>query len=150
MKLRKLIEEYIEKAKLMQVATSRNNRPWACSVYFAYDDKWNLYWISLSSARHSKEIEKNKKVAGTIVLPHKHGDEVRGLQFEGVAKVLKSKNEISSAMEYYAKRFGVSGKRVKAIIENTDGHLCYVVRPKSFVLFDTLNYPNDSRQEYKL
>lgn len=149
-KLKNLIEDYLKKATLMQVATSRNHQPWACSVYFAYDESMNLYWISKADRRHSKEIRNNKKVAGTIVLPHKSGDKVRGLQFQGVSKELSNKTEVKSALKYYSKRFKLSSERVKAIIENTDGHVCYSIKPSLFVLFDEVNYPTDPRQEYKL
>lgn len=149
--LRVLIEDYLKRATLMQVATAKNNQPWACSVYFAYDDKLNLYWISLPTWRHSQELRANKKVAGTIVLPHNPGDKVRGLQFQGVARELHQKNEVKYTLTYYAKRFHMSQKRVKAIIEGlVDGHLCYRIMPSLFVLFDEVNFPDEPRQEYKL
>lgn len=88
MKLKKLIEDYLKEAWMMQVATSHNSQPWACTVYFAHDENWHLYWISLPTRRHSKEIRENNKIAGTIVLPHVPGDKVRGLQFQGIAKKL--------------------------------------------------------------
>src|SRR5258708_6100239 len=127
--LRKFIEDYLENARLMQVATSENNQPWACSVYFACDPSFNLYWISKPERRHSEEIRNNEKVAGTIVLPHNPGDDVRGLQFQGVAKELINKKEIEGVMQYYAKRYGMSKKRVQSIVENTDGHVCYKIIP---------------------
>src|SRR3989344_8448291 len=142
MKLRKLIEDYLEKAKLMQVATSRNNHPWACSVYFAYDKFLSLYWISLPSARHSKEIKNNNRVAGAIVLSHTPANNIRGLQFEGTAEAIVDKKEIKIAMKYYAKRYRMPEKRVNAIIENKDGHMCYKIKPTLFVLFDEANFPN--------
>lgn len=148
--LRKLIDDYLKMATLMQVATANNNQPWACSVYFAHDDKLNLYWISLPIWRHSQELRANKKVAGTIVLPHTLGDKVRGLQFQGVAKELHQKNEVKYALTFYTKRFHTSPKRVSAIIAGTDGHLCYQIKPSLFVLFDEVNFPDEPRQEYQL
>lgn len=148
--IRKLIEEYLEKARLMQVATCRNNQPWACSVYFAFDDKLNLYWISKPNRRHSLELKDNAKVAGTIVTPHKPGDDVRGLQFQGTAKELIEKEEIKLAMSYYAKRYEMDSERVQKIVDDTDGHRCYVIKPSLFVLFDETNFPENPRQEYTL
>lgn len=147
-KIKSLIEEYLDKARLMQVATSKNSHPWACSVYFAYDDALNLYWLSQPLRRHSQEIRANEKVAGTIVLPHTPGDDVRGLQFQGVAKELTQKKYIEHAMKFYAKRYGMDAKRVGAIVENTDGHMCYVVHPTLYVLFDEVNFSDSPRQEY--
>ena len=96
--LRKLIDQYLERATIMQVASSHDDQPWVCSVYFAHDNSLNLYWISLPTRRHSQEIEMNEKVAGTIVIPHTFGDDVRGLQFQGVARELKEKKEIISRL----------------------------------------------------
>lgn len=148
--IRKLIEEYLDKARLMQVATFKNNQPWACSVYFAFDEQLNLIWLSKPSRRHSQEIRANEKVAGTIVLPHTPGDDVRGLQFQGTAKELTDKKDITSNMKHYAMRYGMDAKRVSAIVENIDGHMCYAVHPTLYVLFDEVNFPNNSRQEYVL
>ncbi len=150
MNLRQLIEEYLKQATLMQVATVRNNQPWACSVYFAADPNMNLYWLSKPDRRHSIEISENEKVAGTIVLPHTPGDKVRGIQFEGVAKELKNKTEVTEAMTIYAKRFGMPKDRMNEIISHTDGHVCYQVTPSLYVLFDEINFPDASRQEYEL
>lgn len=88
--LKKLIHEYLRQAQLMQVATAKDNQPWACSVYFAFDDSFNLYWISKPDRRHSQEIKENNKIAGTVVLPHTPGDKVRGIQFQGIATELNS------------------------------------------------------------
>ncbi len=147
---RNLIIDYLQKATLMQVATSINDQPWACSVYFAYDNSLNLYWISKPTRRHSQEIRKNKKVAGTIVLPHTPGDKVRGLQFAGKAKELTNKKEIELAMRYYGQRFKMPAARIKTIVNNKDEHLCYIISPKLFVLFYEVNFQNDPRQEYYL
>src|ERR1700690_33649 len=112
MELRKLIEDYLKEAKMLQIATSKNNQPWSCTVYFAFDDKLNLYWISKPNRRHSEEIRNNDKVAGVIVLPHTPGDKVRGLQFQGIAKELSNKDDATAGMKYYAKRYGMKPERV--------------------------------------
>lgn len=150
MNLRKLIEDYLEEAKLMQVATSKNNQPWAASLYFAYDNLWNLYWISRSTRRHSEEIKDNEKVAGTIVLPHTHGQKVRGLQFQGIAKQLKGE-EVKNGMDCYSKCYpDVPAEKIRAIVEGKDSHVCYRITPAFFILFDEINFPDNPRQELKL
>lgn len=150
MNTKQLITDYLEEARLMQVATSRDNQPWACSVYFAYDDTFSLFWISLPSTRHSEEIRANQKVAGTIVLPYTPGSPVRGLQFEGIAQELHSGNEFLHALDVYATRMKMSNSRKENIIKGKDGHVVYRIQPKSFVLFDTKNFPDSPRQELQL
>jgi uncharacterized protein YhbP (UPF0306 family) len=148
-KLRGLIVEYLSGAKMLQVATSKNDQPWACTVYFAYDENLNLYWISKSDRRHSTEIEENSKVAGTIVLPHKPGDKVRGIQLQGEAKKLNGKSA-SEGLNIFANRFGMSKEKIDVILNESDGHFCYKIKPNYFVLYDEVNYPKNPRQELPL
>ncbi len=143
---KKLVKEYLESARLMQVATSVADQPWACSVYFAFDDDFNLYWLSKPTRRHSKEIAQNEKVAGTVVLPHYPGDKVRGIQFQGIAKELTGE-EARAGLAVYSDRHGLRQERIEAILERTDGHTCYRITPTLFVLFDEVNFPDDPRQE---
>lgn len=63
----------------MQLATSLDNQPWVCNVWFAADTKLNIYWFSSITRRHSDEVTKNQKVAGAIVLPQSPEDPSRGL-----------------------------------------------------------------------
>ena len=150
MQLRDLIKRYLKEARMMQIATSKNDQPWACTVYYAFDDTLSIYWISKPSTRHSIEINNNEKVAGVIVLPHKPNDKIRGIHFQGVARELVSKKEIAAALIHYVKRYGLKPARVKEIIAKKEGHLCYKIKPSLFVLFDQQNFPDNPRQEYKL
>src|SRR5579872_349564 len=125
MNLRALIEEYLQEAKMLQIATSKNDQPWVCTVYFAFDEDLNIYWISKPSRRHSEEISTNEKAAGVIVLPHVYGKPVRGIQFQGIAKALKTNNDAEEGMKYYAKRYNMNSNRAKAILDGSDGHVCY-------------------------
>jgi len=106
MDLRKLIEDYLKKAMLMQIATVKNKKPWVASVWYAHDEDWNLYFISRKSRRHSQEIKKNPNIAGAIAIPHTKGsgEKVRGLQFEGTARVTKGK-EVKKAVDLYLAKY---------------------------------------------
>jgi len=148
MQLRKLIEEYLNSSKILQVATSKNNQSWTCTLYFACDEKLNLYWISLPSRRHSQELKDNSKVSGTIVLPHSPGDKVRGIQFQGTAKELISKSDLIQGLKHYGHRYQMKKDRIESIVENKDGHRCYKITPSLYVLFDEVNFPDSPRQEY--
>ena len=88
MDVRKLISEYFESAQLLQIITSINDQPWAATVFFAYDDDLNLYWISRTDRRHSQEINQNHNVAGVIVKYHTYSEKVRGIQLVGTAEEL--------------------------------------------------------------
>ena len=150
LQIHELIEQYVEKAVLMQVATSSENKPWVCTVYFAYDELLSLYWISSKDRRHSKELRLNPSVSGTIVLPHTPGDAVQGIQFDGTAKELSDLSEARKGMSYYAKRFSMPQDRVETILTGSDGHVCYKITPSSYVLFDEVHLSDNPRQVYKV
>lgn len=150
MKLLRLIKEYLNEAKLMQLSTSINNQPWVCSVWFAADEDLNIYFFSSNTRRHSKEITKNNRVAGAMVIPQTPKDLPRGLQFQGKVKLLTKKQDIDKAISVYGGRiFPIS--QIKEFMEDDETpHHFYKIKPTQFVLFDSVNFPENSRQEYNL
>jgi|SRR5579885_103016 len=150
MDIKKLIKEYLQEAKLMQLATSVNNQPWVCSVWFAADEDLTIYWFSSTIRRHSKELLKNPKVAAAIVLPHTPQDKPRGLQLQGVAELLKQKKDIQKAQSVYEGRIFPKQTIADLMNDKEEPHKFYRIKPEKFVLFDAVNFPGNSRQEYTL
>lgn len=153
MNLRKLITDYLEEGRLMQIATVKDNKPWVATVWYACDKNLNIYFISRKTRRHSLEIKNNSAVAGAIVKPHRTlGVKTRGIQFEGNAAEV-SVLELPKAFNLFVKRFPKAKKFMKsaqAIIKNITDHHIYKIVPSSIVLFDEVNFPDNSRQELKL
>lgn len=150
MELKKLIIDYLKEAKLMQLATSVDNQPWICSVWFAADNDLNIYWFSSITRRHSDEVMKNNKVAGAIALPQTPDDPPRGLQFQGIAQLLTDQRDIDKAVLVYADRI-FSQEKIKEFMEHKEKpHKFYRIKPTHFVLFDAVNFPDNLRQEYNL
>lgn len=79
--IEKVIREYLPYVIHMSLATSHGNKPWVCEVHYVFDKDLNLYFMSKSSRRHSKEIEMNEYVAGNIVKQHELGQKPRGVYF---------------------------------------------------------------------
>ncbi len=134
----------------MQLSTAIDNQPWVCSVWFAADDDMNIYWISSINRRHSEEVMKNKKVGTVMVLPQTPEDAPRGLQLQGVAELLTKQEDIDKAVSVYAGRI-FSKEKIKEFMEDEKNpHRFYRIKPTQFVLFDAVNFPDNSRQEYNL
>ncbi len=150
MELRELIADYLKEAKLMQLATSVDDQPWVCSVWFAADPDLNLYWFSSNNRRHSAEVLKNPRVAGAIVLPHTPEDSPRGLQFQGTASLIEDPAGVEHAMSFYADRIFSPGKIVELMNNEAKPHKFYKIKPTQFVLFDVVNFPDESRQQLDL
>lgn len=149
-KIKQLIKEYLKEAKMMQLATSIDNQPWVCSVWFAADEDLNIYWFSSTTRRHSNEVLQNQKVAAAIVLPHTPKDPPRGLQLQGIAEVLENQKDIDKTISVYEGRI-FPKESINSLMQNKEKpHKFYRIKPTQFVLFDALNFGDNWRQEYNL
>lgn len=147
MDIEKTIREYLPQIVHMSLATAKNGKPWVCEVHFAYDDRLNLYFRSLTSRRHSQEIAENANVAGNIVTQHFLGQPVRAVYFEGTAKLLEAGEEQTKAFEVLSKRLHV-GSEILEEARRPDGHQFYKITVNTFYLFDS--YTSKPSQKYKL
>lgn len=150
MDVEKIVREYITsgRTRMMQLATSVDDQPWICTVYYAVDKDLNLYWMSTPVRRHSKEISKSPKVAAAIAYDQQPPRrDHRGVTIEGVAEELKG-GQALKAISLYAKQLGSSKDWVAAVKLLKDPHRIYRLTPKLFVLFDDVNFPKDSRKEW--
>lgn len=121
-----------------------------CSVWFASDKDLNIYWFSSTTRRHSAEVLKNKKVAAAIAIPQTPSDAPRGLQLQGIARLLTNQKDVDEAISVYAGRI-FSRNTIKDLMNNKERpHKFYRIKPIQFVLFDAVNFPQNSRQELKL
>jgi uncharacterized protein YhbP (UPF0306 family) len=131
----------------MSLATSVNGQPWVCEVHYVFDDDLNLYFRSLRSRRHSKEIEENPNVAGNMITQHDVGEKPRGVYFEGVAEELTGVDENHPAFRLYCERFGTSNSILEEA-KRDDGHKFYKVSVSKFYLFDSRE--SDPSKKYEL
>jgi uncharacterized protein YhbP (UPF0306 family) len=146
--IRQLIVDYMTEQKLMQLATVGRDGPWACSVWQAFDDELNIYFFSATTRQHSQEIEKDGRVAGSIAKPHEVSDKPRAIQFSGTATKLNDPADVAKARSVYEGRI-FDAETIDKLMANPDRpHMFYKITPKKFVLFDTVNFPDNSRQEY--
>ncbi len=149
--LKSLIQEALKAARVMQLATSSNNKPWVCNVHFYADENLNIYWISTPTRRHSLDIEKNPHVAMTIKVHEDKPDEpyVIGLSAKGTAERIIDE-QVRNVINHYQKKLGKDKKLMSDILSGTNPHRFYQLKPTSFVLFDTKNFPDNPRQEYAI
>lgn len=148
MSLQTDIVAYLDKAMMMQVATSSDDVPWCATVYFAHDNAHNLYWISMPDARHSQEIGKNSRVAGTIVAPQEQGRPPRGLQFEGSAREITDPQELLQLVESYIERYSRAGL-AEEIMAGINPNRFYQIKPDAFMLFDQQAFPDKPQQVWR-
>lgn len=146
--IRTLIVEYMQEQKLMQLATVGENGPWICSVWQAIDEHMNIYFLSATNRQHSLDIALNPHVAGALAKPHEVGDPARAIQFRGTANLLTGVDEIALARSVYEGRTFDAAQIETFMSDAERPHAFYKITPTKFVLFDTENFPENSRQEY--
>lgn len=133
---------------MMQVATVSGKQPWNCTLYYASDESLNLYWISTIDTRHSKEIHKNPKTAAAIPIKFDNLT-VIGMSLEGEAELVQEANELKRGAKLYSDKFNRGEKWYKDFISGNNEHKLYRIKPKLFVIFDRVNFPDNSRKEWK-
>jgi len=123
------MKDYKEQAKkiiadniYMTIATaSLDGSPWISPVFFAYDDAYNLYWVSDKNSRHSNLIRENNKVAIVIFdssAPEGEGD---GVYFKAKAIELSDRQEVEKAMATLGARVTQEEFRIKKVGEVMEG-----------------------------
>ena len=94
-------DEFLGRMKLLSLGVLRNNLPYCCSAFYAYDAQNKELIISSSSdTQHIKAIFSNRHVAGTIALDTKFVARIKGIQFTGQ---IRSADERAAML--YLKRF---------------------------------------------
>lgn len=101
--MRDIITEFLNGHNTMSLATSRDNSPYAASLFYA-SDGLTLYFISDPSSEHSLNISLNPKVGVTINTDHSDWRTVRGLQIRGRAYALE-KAETERAMSVFEQKY---------------------------------------------
>jgi uncharacterized protein YhbP (UPF0306 family) len=143
----KLVRDCLSKCIHMSLGTCADNKPWVCEVHFAYDGELNLYYRSLTSRRHSQEIEKNKYVAGNVVKQYAKGEPCDGaVYFEGTAKLLTPGQELDAAHKALSERLGIGDAELQQA-QDPAGHQYYKVSVDKFYFFGILDKPPAQKLE---
>lgn len=91
----------------MVVATAdTGGKPWVSPVFYAYDENFNLYWVSAKTALHSTNIRNNPRVAICIFGPasSEEADRLHGIYIDAEAQELTDEDEIRHAAHIMQQR----------------------------------------------
>ncbi|HSX07108.1 MAG TPA: pyridoxamine 5'-phosphate oxidase family protein [Candidatus Saccharimonadia bacterium] len=147
MDLQKLAQEYFDAVKPMQLATIHDGQPWICTVYFAADEAFNLYWMSARDRQHSQEIAKNSRAAVAVV---KDAEKKQALQIVGEAREV-SNEELENAHALYTAKYGPKDYSLEEIKKRLpQGRAYWVFKPTKMFFWDEVNFPDAPKQEVPL
>lgn len=132
---KKFITECLQSTDFCTIATVDNEGVWSNPVYFAWDNQFNLFFISQLHSRHMQNIRKNEKVSVSIYNTQQKGD-VCGIQLEATAGILKDNlREIKNAYDVYYGRAG-KGPDMQSYIQDPTW-IFVKVTPQALYYFDT-------------
>ena len=101
----KRIIEFIKRHHLLTLATSKDNIPYCCNVFYVYNEKNNsLIFSSETTTKHATDFIDNPNVAASIALETKDIEKIQGVQLLGRITELKGE-EIDNATKQYLKEF---------------------------------------------
>lgn len=134
------INQIIAPIDYCSLATNGNQGIWTCPVYFAFDKKLNLYFISLQRTRHMRNITQQKEVAISIYSSQKPTNGgVRGLQISAEATILPD-DQIVEAHKIYFNRVYKGQSYTKKPVDNMgddpDTWKFVKVAPREIYIFD--------------
>ena len=105
MKVDLQIIDFINEHHLLTLATSQNNLPYCCNVFYVYDSLNNqLIFSSDPKTKHANDFITNINVAGSIALETKEVSKIQGVQLLGTIQELKGER-LKIAKEQYINFF---------------------------------------------
>lgn len=146
MNLEEVIRDYLPQIVHMSLGTAKDNKPWVCEVHFVYDTDLNLYFRSTPARRHSQEIAANPHVAGNIVKQHAIGEPVRGVYFEGTAKLVAVPEEQEKAAQLMVEQLKAP-ETILADVKNPNNHQFYKITVETFYVFGNLDGTGNNKYE---
>jgi uncharacterized protein YhbP (UPF0306 family) len=109
---RESIRQMLEAHNTLSLATCNDGKPWVASLFFASDNKLNLYFVSDYRTRHARDIEVTGEAVATVNGDCKLWTDVRGLQISGVVAKVAGLDRVN-ALRVYLTKFA----DVKALFE---------------------------------
>ncbi|GIW47904.1 MAG: pyridoxamine 5'-phosphate oxidase [Deltaproteobacteria bacterium] len=101
--IKEAILEMLARHNTMSLATSRDNCPFASSLFYA-NNGFTIYFLSSPRSQHSINIYRNPQVAITINKDYTEWREIKGLQIRGKAYTVP-KEEIPIAVRVYSEKY---------------------------------------------
>lgn len=97
-------QDFCAAISTLTLATCNEDLPWAATVFFAADSKFNLYFVSDHRTQHGRDMAANNKVAATINPDCDNWHDVAGLQIRGQVSIVEGV-ERAKALALYFKKF---------------------------------------------
>ncbi|CAI8214316.1 MAG: Uncharacterised protein [Cryomorphaceae bacterium] len=105
MQIDQQIIHFLNEHHLLTLATSQNDKPYCCNLFYVYDQVSNqLIFSTETKTKHAQDFITNTNVAGSVALETKNVSKIQGVQLLGTIEELKGER-LKIAKEQYIKAF---------------------------------------------
>lgn len=144
--LKQLIYEYLQKERLMALATT-GEHIWIANLYYLVDPDLNLYFLSGTHRDHSQHIKSNPEVAVAIAdssQPFAPGQ--KGIQLYGSAKRVNVLEQLKWMAKMWnsliATNLDAEKLSAKTLLDSTKSGV-YKITPQKIKFFNTELWPEE-------
>lgn len=142
-----IMADDIHAQSTMQLATSHDDVPWNCTVYFVLYES-SFYWLSYPDRRHSQNLLHNPRAAIAIVIHPLQP--VVGIQSEGVVKTVDAIAEAEKVLDLYVNKYGQGMQFMTLLKAGKNKHNLYRLSPERIIVFDERSDQAESPRELKI
>ena len=105
MQIDQQIIHFLNEHHLLTLATSQNNKPYCCNLFYVYDRVSNqLIFSTETKTKHAQDFITTTNVAGSIAFETKEVSKIQGVQLLGTILELKAER-LKIAEEQYIRAF---------------------------------------------
>lgn len=110
----------MDSTAFLTLSTTDSGKTWTCSVAFAFDERFNLYFISPPDSRHMKNIEKDNYISVAIYSTRFGvGEAVFGVQMTGKTRIILEEGEAQTAYDcFYGRRYPETRKHPERTLKD--------------------------------
>lgn len=124
--------DLLELPALTLATTGETGEPHAAAVYFAADQRLDLYFFSAPSSQHSLDLARDPRAAVSLYIESRSWQEIRGLQMRGIVSQVEPGSSWEQAWRLYLAKFPFVSE-MQAEVARTR---LYLFRPDWIRLFD--------------
>lgn len=132
--------EILEENQYCALATSTENTPWSCTVTYANDKNFNLYFMSDPNSKHTKDFQSNNVVSAVIYDSTQKWGKGLGVQLAGNVEKI-SENEKDFVKKLFFERdypFGGVPNKENVFLDaiNDGSYFFYKITPQKMWVSD--------------
>ncbi len=120
------LAEFLSIATMVLATADEDGRPYAAPLYFAADEKLNLYFFSSARSQHSQHLARRPLAAAAFYPESAAWQEIRGVQMRGEAVVVAPGPAWEAAWNVYRSKFSF----VEAMQDEITRNQLYAFTPR--------------------